>query len=510
MLQRLSTRLAVEPGERESISILAPATGEELGTLPHATEEDVDAAVRRARSAQSDWGKLRLRDRARLLLRFHDLVLERRDEGLDLIQLEGGKARQDALEEILETANVSRYYGRAARSHLRPRRRRSALPLLTGAWELHHPVGVVGIIAPWNFPLILGITDALPALAAGCGVVCKVDSKTPYTALWAAMLLDEAGLPRDLLQILTGSGTELGPKLIERVDYVMFTGSTGAGREVAVRCAERLIGCSLELGGKNAMIVLEDANLGRAAEGARKGSFSHAGQICVGMERIYVLDSIYERFAERFVEVTRSMRLGVSFGYDDDVGTLLSQHQLEKVSEHVEDAVGKGATVLAGGRARPDLGPFFYEPTILADVTPEMALYAEETFGPVVSLHRVSSEEDAIQLTNGSPYGLNASVWTRNARRGKAVARRIEAGTVNVNEAYGAAWSSSGVPMGGFKDSGLGRRHGAYGIEKYTDPQAVVVQRLLPISGPRGFSTARWERLVTMALRILRRIPGWR
>lgn len=509
-LEGLAERLATTGSKRESMPITAPATGEQLGQVPRMTAEDVNEAATRARAAQAAWASRSLRERTEILLRFHDLLLDHRNVGLDLVQLEGGKTRKDALEEILETANVSRYYGRASASFLRPRRRRSALPVLTQAWEYHHPVGVVGVITPWNFPLILGITDALPALVAGSAVVIKLDSHTPYTVLWAATLLDEAGLPPDVLQLVTGSGSELGPPLIERVDFVMFTGSTRVGRTIAAQCAVRLIGCSLELGGKNAMIVLEDVDVDRAAVGARKGSFSHGGQMCVGMERIYVLEQIYERFCDRFVELTKAMRLGVGFDYEDDMGSLMSQQQLDTVSAHVDDAVAKGASVLAGGRARPDLGPFFYEPTILANVTADMTLYADETFGPVVAVYPVASEDEAVERANDSRYGLNFSVWTGSGARGRAVARRLQAGTVNVNEGYGSSWSSSGIPMGGLKQSGLGRRHGAHGVEKYTEPQGVVVQRVIPISGPSWIPTARWERLVVPALRVMRRIPGVR
>ena len=509
-LELLAKRLATTSGERPSIPVAAPATGERLGEVPSMNAEDVGEAVRRARVAQAAWARRPLRARAEVLLRFHDLLLDHRDVGLDLIQLEGGKTRKDALEEVLETANISRYYGRAATSFLRPRRKRSALPLLTQAWEYHKPVGVVGIITPWNFPLILGITDALPALVAGSAAVIKLDPHTPYTALWAATLLDAAGLPPDVLQLVSGSGPELGPPLIERVDFVMFTGSTRVGRMIAAQCAERLIGCSLELGGKNAMIVLDDVDVDRAAAGACKGSFSHGGQMCVGMERIYVLEQVYERFCNRFVELTQALRLGVGFDYEDDMGSLLSQQQLDTVSAHVDDAVAKGASVLAGGQARSDLGPFFYEPTILTKVTPDMKLYADETFGPVVAVYPVTSEAEAVERANDSRFGLNFSVWTGNASRGRAVARRLEAGTVNVNEGYGSSWSSSGVQMGGFKESGVGRRHGAHGIEKYTESQAVVVQRVIPISGPSWIPPARWERLVIPALRLMRRLPGVR
>ena len=509
-LETLTERLVATHGERNSIPIIAPATGDDMGVVPRMNEEDVDEAVRSARAAQAAWARRSVRARGEILLRFHDLLLDRRDVGLDLVQLEGGKTRKDALEEILETANISRYYGRASASLLRARRRRSALPVLTQAWEYHQPIGVVGIIAPYNFPLILGITDALPALVAGSAVVIKLDSHTPYSALWAATLLDEAGIPPGVLQLVSGSGSELGPPLIERVDFVMFTGSTQVGRTIATQCAERLIGCSLELGGKNAMIVLDDADVERSAAGARKGSFAHAGQMCVGMERIFVLERIYDRFCNRFVELTQAMRLGVGFDYEADMGSLFSQQQLEKISAHVDDAVAKGASVLAGGRKRPDLGPFFYDPTILADVTPEMRVHAEETFGPVVSVYPVASEDEAVERANDSDYGLNFSVWTGSGARGRALARRLQAGTVNVNEGYGSSWSSSGIPMGGFKQSGLGRRHGAHGVEKYTEPQGVVVQRVIPIAGPSWIPAARWERLVVPALRVMRRIPGVR
>jgi succinate-semialdehyde dehydrogenase/glutarate-semialdehyde dehydrogenase len=509
-IARLAARLTRGPGPRRPIAIVAPATGELVGEVPHATEEDVELAVSRARFAQRRWAARPAGERAAVLLRFHDLVLDRRAEGMDLIQLEGGKSRRDALEELHETANAARYYGRASPRHLRPRFRRGALPVLTDAREYHRPVGVVGVISPWNFPLILGITDALPALAAGCAVVTKLDSHTPYSALWAGKLLEAAGLPPGLLAFVTGSGAQLGPPLIDRVDYLMFTGSTRVGREVAARAAERLIGCSLELGGKNAMLVLADADVEKAAEGARKGSFSHAGQMCVGMERIYVHEDVCEPFTRRLVELTAAMRLGTGFAHDYEMGSLLSQRQLDTVEAHVEDAVAKGARVLTGGRARPDVGPFSYEPTVLADVTPEMTLFAEETFGPVVSLYRVRSEEEAVALANASRYGLNFSVWTGDPRHGRELARRLDAGTVNVNEAYGAAWCSTGAPMGGFKDSGLGRRHGGQGIEKYTEPQTVAVQRVLPTWGPRGLTPERWDTLLTAGMRILRRVPGLR
>jgi succinate-semialdehyde dehydrogenase/glutarate-semialdehyde dehydrogenase len=509
-LARLAGRVATTGGEREPIEIENPATGDLLATVPRCTAEDVEHAVATARDAQRRWCETSFEERERALLRFHDLVLDRQDELLDVIQLESGKARRHAFEEIIDAAVVARYYARTAERFLRARRARGVVPVLTASYEYHHPVGVVGIITPWNYPLTLSISDATPALAAGNAVVIKADSQTPFSALAGAELLEEAGFPSGLTQVVTGSGSELGPELIDRVDYVMFTGSTEVGRTVAKQAAERLIPSAMELGGKNAMIVLEDADLGRAIEGAERAMFSNAGQLCIAIERAYLHESIADEFTRRFVERIGRMRLGCHLDYSDDMGSLISQKQLDTVREHVEDAVSKGATVLAGGNARPDVGPYFHEPTLVSDVTPDMTLFADETFGPVVSISRFSSDEEAVARANDSRFGLNFSVWSRDAERARRLATRLEAGTVNVNEGYIAAWGSIDVPMGGMKDSGLGRRHGPVGITKYTEPQSVAVQRVWPVA-PRGLVSHRvFARFLTFALRVLRRVPGIR
>ncbi len=509
-LLALAARVTTAAGARQPLEIENPATGQVLATTPRCTADDVELAVRRARTAQEIWRRTPFAARREILLRYHDLVLDRQEQLLDVIQLESGKARRHAFEEVLDSAIVARYYANTAERHLRARRRRGALPLLTATWEHHHPVGVVGIISPWNYPLTLSMGDAVPALAAGNAVVIKADSKTPFSALQGMALLEEAGLPSGLMQVLTGSGAELGPELIDRVDYVMFTGSTATGREVASRAAARLIPSSMELGGKNAMLVLEDASLARAVEGAERALYSNAGQLCISVERLLVHEAIAPEFTKRLVRRVERMRLGAGLSYDYDMGSLISAEQLATVQAHVEDAVSKGARVLTGGRARPDLGPYFYEPTLLEGARTGMTLFADETFGPVAAISTFSTEEEAIARANDSCLGLNFSVWTRDTQRGRHVASRLQAGTVNVNEGYAATWASVDAPMGGMKDSGLGRRHGATGILKYTESQTISVQRLAPIAPPPLVATALWARAMTASLRLLRRLPGVR
>jgi succinate-semialdehyde dehydrogenase / glutarate-semialdehyde dehydrogenase len=510
MIAELAARVSTAGDEREPLDVENPATAQLLGQVPRCTEEDVDQAAQRAHAAQRQWRQTDWATREQMLLRFHDLVLDRQDEILDVIQLESGKARRHAFEEVLDVSMVSRYYARAAERHLRPRRRRGAFPVLTQAWEYRHPVGVVGVVSPWNYPLTLSISDAIPAIAAGNAVVMKADSKTPFSALHAMALIEEAGLPPDVLQVVTGSGSELGPWLIDRVQYVMFTGSTSVGKQVASQAAERLVPSSMELGGKNAMIVLRDANISRAIEGAERAMFSNAGQLCISMERLLVDESIAAEFTSGLVKRIEAMRLGAGLNYDYDMGSLISREQLETVREHIDDAVSKGAKVLAGGNARPDIGPYFHEPTLLGEVRDGMTLFADETFGPVVALSSFSSEGEAIERANNSAYGLNFSVWTSDVNRGRELATQLEAGTVNINEGYAAAWASIDAPMGGMKDSGLGRRHGAIGITKYTESQTVAVERFMPLAPPPFLGQRLWARLMTVGLRLLRRIPGWR
>jgi len=503
LARRLTGRILSTSGE--TVTSTAPFTGQPIAAIPRSSVEDVDAAFERARRAQQQWSRVPLEQRAEALLRLHDLVLDRQQQIMDLVQWESGKVRKHAFEEIAHVAMTARYYARTAKRHLASSRRVGVYPVLTRVEVNRVPKGVVGVISPWNYPFTMALSDGLPAVLAGNAVVHKPDSQTPLTALLGVELLEEAGIPADVWQTVYGAGSVVGGAIIDRADYVCFTGSTATGRRVAQQAAQRLIGCSLELGGKNPMLVLRDADLDRAAEGAVRGCFSSAGQLCVSMERLYVADAVYDRFVQKFLKRVQAMRLSRAMDFTGDMGSLISQAQLETVTAHVDDARAKGARVLTGGRARPDVGPLFYDPTVLEGVAPGMTCFGDETFGPVVSLYRFADEADAVARANEGSYGLNASIYTRDGRRGRAIASELMCGTVNVNEPFGASFGSVDSPMGGMRDSGLGRRQGADGIHRYTEPQTVATQRVLPIAPTAGMGDKTFARVLTGTLRLLKR-----
>lgn len=468
----MATKAAATP-RMATIPVFNPATGEEVGAVPATARGDVSDVVARARKAQRAWGEAPFSERAAVLRRFHDLLLDEADRVMDTVQRETGKARRDALTEVVTVAGTARYYLAHGEGHLRERRRQPAVPGLTSARVVHKPIGVVGLITPWNFPFLLSIGDALPALLAGNAAVVKPCEITPLSAELGRELLIASGLHPDLLQLVHGDGAEVGQELIRHVGFIGFTGSTEVGRKVAVGAGENLIPFSLELGGKNPMVVLADAPLADTVTGFLSGAFSNTGQTCICTEKIYVERAIYDRFVEALAERIGAMEIGWSLDFDKDMGSLISEEHTEKVWSHVEDALGKGAQALVGGRRRSDLGPCFVEPTILTGVTPDMIAYREETFGPVVSLEAVDSAEEAIEKANDSPYGLNASVWGGDGDRAFRVARRLETGSACINSTL-LIYNTFDAPMGGVKHSGVGRRHGEHGILRFTEEQSIV------------------------------------
>ena len=482
LLAAVTSRAA---GTGDPMSLPTPWSDTPLGSVPRATPEDVARVAAAARKAQKQWATTPLSERVRVLRRLHDLVLDRQEEGLDLVQAESGKARAHAFEEIADTAMVSRYYARSARRHLRSRRRSGAVPLLTSTVEHHQPRGLVGIIAPWNYPLSMSITDALPALVAGNAVLIKPDAQTSLTALWAARLLDEAGLPPDLLHILPGRGSELGGPILDEADFLCFTGSTATGRLLGAEAGQRLVGV---LAGTRRQE--RDARPGRRrprAGGGRSGPrLLRQRRPAVHQHRA---DLRRRESARRVPGAVRRRHPGAAARHRPGLvvrhGVAGELRPARTVRRHVEDAVAKGATVHVGGRHRPDVGPYAFEPTVLSGVTPEMELDREETFGPVVSVAPVESEEEAIARANASVYGLNASVWTGDRRRGRRVAEHLQAGTVNVNDAYAAAWASVDAPMGG-----MGAPGWAAGTVR-TASRSTRRRRRSPCSAARGWRPLR-------------------
>jgi succinate-semialdehyde dehydrogenase / glutarate-semialdehyde dehydrogenase len=452
-------------------------TGRALVELPQARDRDAAEFVWRARRAQHRWATATFRDRAEIVSKCLALVRDNRNTMLDLIQAETGKGRWEAFIELLEPNLTLSYYLRHGAKLLSPGRREAMVPLLVKTTQVHHPVGVVGVIAPWNFPYALGISDSLTALLAGNAVVLKPDPQTSLNALYLASLLEQAGLPPDVFQVLVGPGS-VGAALVDQVDYVAFTGSAATGREVARRAGGRLIGVSLELGGKNAMIVLDDADLESVAHDALRACFMNAGEVCMAIEKIFVPRKSLRQFIDVFAAATDDLKYANSYSYDGTFGSLTNAAQLAKVDGLVQRAVAQGARVVRGGKPRPDIGPYYYEPTILTDVTFEMDLYLQEVFGPVVAVFAYDTVDEAVALANHGEFGLNASVYGRNTKRAAEIATRIRAGTVNVNEGFAAAYGSIGASSGGMGNSGVGRRHGPEGLLKYTEPQTVAVQYL--------------------------------
>jgi succinate-semialdehyde dehydrogenase/glutarate-semialdehyde dehydrogenase len=506
---RLGALVAIDDADkRPTRPVLEAFSGVEMATIPVGTAQDLETAVARARVAQEGWAARPAADRAKVIAKFSELVHRHADSLMDIAQAESGKARIYAQEEVIDVALTARHYATVGPKALAEHKVKGLIPGATNVRVRYQPKGVVGVISPWNYPLTLAVSDAVAALIAGNGVVIKPDSQTPYCSLALAELLYEAGLPQELFAVVPGPGSVVGQAIVATTDYVMFTGSSTTGATLAAQAGQRLIGFSAELGGKNPMIVTAGANIDRAVEGAARACFSNSGQLCISIERLYVDAIIADEFTEKFGAYVRNMKLDATCDFRADMGSLASAAQVDTTEAHVEDAVSKGATVIAGGKRRADLGPFFYEPTVLTGVTDAMTCYGNETFGPVVSIYPVDSIDEAIKLANDTDYGLNASVFAGSSEEAQRIAEKLRAGTVNINEGYAAAWASTAAPMGGMGISGVGRRHGDEGLLKYTEPQTIAEQRFLGIDRAPGIPKDVYRALTPMAMRALKYLPG--
>ncbi len=494
-------------GQPTAIEVKNPATGEVVASVPAVSVADVQGVVARARAAQPAWEALGFEGRARILKRAQKWTLDNAERIARTIVSENGKAYEDALlAEVGYAAGAFGYWAKNAPKLLADEKVRSSSPSVFGRKLVirYAPVGVVGVIGPWNYPLNNSFGDCIPALAAGNACVLKPASLTPLTSLLMAEGLRECGLPEDVFIVAPGSGS-VGAELIDHVDFVMFTGSTQVGKKVMERAAQTLTPVGLELGGKDPMLVLADADTERAANAAVHYSMQNGGQTCISVERVYVEEPVYDEFVAKVEEKMRGLRMGVPGGPGEvDVGAITSPPQMDLIDGHVQDALAKGARAPVGGH-RGDGPGDFYEPTLLVDVDHGMECMTEETFGPTLPVMKVSDADEGVRLANDSPYGLQASIWTKDVAKGERLARRIEAGVCCVNDAQ-VNYLALELPMGGWKESGLGARHGADGIRKYTKKQSLLVTRLAPKKDPHMLPYK--ARTTNGLLRFLRLVYG--
>jgi len=454
--------------EARKIASVNPATGEVLRELECAGDQQVLAAVDRARAAQPGWAEFGLRRRIGVLREFQARLYARKSEMAAAITREAGKPVAEALvTEVLVVLDATRFLIGNAWGLLRdePVPHGNLVTKLKRGWLVREPHGVIGIVSPWNYPFSIPATETLAALVAGNAVMLKPSELTPLVALELGSLLHAAGVPEDVFQVVVGEGPTGAALLRSPIDKLVFTGSLTTGKRIAAAAAERLLPVVLELGGKDPMLVLDDADIDVASSAAVWGAFVNAGQACLSVERCYVHRSLYESFALACAEKTKQLRVGNGIDPHTDVGPMIRERQVRIVEAHVEDARARGARVLAGGTRLPELGANFYAPTVLADVTHEMRIMREETFGPVLPVMATEDDDEAVRLANDSEYGLAGSVWTRDAKRGERLARRIHAGTVMVNDVI-SCFGISEAPHGGVKASGVGRTHGRFGLDE--------------------------------------------
>ncbi len=464
------------------ISVVSPLTGEKLHDIKAFSATEVADAFQLARKAQPAWAES-VQRRAVVAKKLAALLAKKQDAVMDLLQAETGKSRSHAFEEVAGALGAISYYAKVSPKLMRRKKVKAAVPFMLSAFVEPAPVGVVGVITPWNYPLALTMMDVIPALMAGNAVVQKADNQTAKTVQLARDLAVEAGVPQGIWQVVQGDAAEVGNAVTDNADYVAFTGSTPTGRIVAERAAKRLIGYSLELGGKNPMIVLPGANLEQAAEIALGSAFGNAGQLCVSIERLYVSNHALAEFEAILKRRIETMQVGSSGEFAHDIGSLTSKAQIERVAGFVDRAVAEGAKVLTGGKKLEQLGPNFYAPTVLTAVPKTAEILTKEVFGPVIALVGYDSLDEAVELANATEFGLNAAV-VGDKRKALEIASRLMAGSVNINEGYRASMASLAAPMGGMKQSGMGRRSGPQGLLRFTETRTIGVANKLPIGLP--------------------------
>jgi len=475
---------------RTKIQSLDPATGEVWREYDNATSQQVEAAVAKAHAAQKSWGGWPVQKRTEILRRFSQLLFDRRMEVAALVTRENGKPLLEALlADVIVSLDIVKYYLRYGPLWLRPHRlphQNIALKMQRG-YVQYEPLGVMGIISPWNYPFMLPLGPAITALLAGNAVVLKPSEFTPTSALEIEKLLREAGLPDGVFQVIVGDGTTGAALVVSEINGVAFTGSSATGKKIAAAAAEKLIPVVMELGGSDPMVVLRDAKIDLAASGALWCRFMNCGQSCVAVKRIFVEQEIYQPFVNALVEKAKRLRLGPGHQPDIDVGPMIRERQVAALESQLNDAIVKGATVLCGGRRRPDLGPLFFEPTVVVEVNATMKVLQEETFGPLLPVVPVRNVDEAIALANATPYGLSASVWTRDLNRGREVAQRIDAGAVSINDAI-SYFGSCEAPNRGAKASGYGCTHGREGLMEMTRSKYLNLEPVSFLKKPWWFS----------------------
>jgi len=464
----------------DTLPSINPATGEAVAHFERTSPALLPKIVARARAAQASWGKLPVAERCAKLRVLRERMMASRNELADAVVRESGKPRVEALfADIFVALDSAEFWSKNAECTLRTQRvpHHSIAAKAKSGYLIYQPLGVIGIISSWNYPLAIPLSQIIPAVAAGNAIVCKTSDFTPQCGAFIQKLFVDAGFPKDLVTVVQGAG-EVGQALIDAApDKVMFTGSVATGRRVAEACARKLIPSVLELGGKDAMIVLADAHLDVASSAAVWGSYTNCGQVCLSVERLFVEEPVAEKFIALCVEKTKKLRLGPGSDPVTDVGPLIRPQHVQRMTDLIDDAVSRGATVLCGGQARPDLGPNFFEPTVIKNVASTMRLFQEETFGPILAVQIVRDADEAVRLANDSSFSLAASVWTASKHRGDAIAHRLRAGAVMVNDAI-SYFGIAEAPHGGCGASGWGRTHGKAGLLEMVQTKYIDVDRL--------------------------------